>query len=98
MAETPALLRSASLKSTEPAVLLEKITERFIRQFLKVFHLVVAEKFKLPQGLLVDLHAFARHTLVLFQVPRWRHFSQASIFRPGKSIGVIDGMASIVLS
>src|SRR5271156_3566748 len=52
------------------AVLLEKIAERLVRQLLKILHLVMAEKVKLPPGLLVELHAFARHRLALFQVPR----------------------------
>jgi hypothetical protein len=43
------------------AVLLEEIAERLIRKFLKVLHLVVAEKVELPPGRFVELHTLARH-------------------------------------
>ena len=35
-----------------PAVLLQQVAKRFVREFLKIFHLVVAEKIDLPPRLL----------------------------------------------
>jgi hypothetical protein len=43
------------------AVFLQQIAERFVRELLKVFHLVVAEKINLPPRFLIELYAFARH-------------------------------------
>src|SRR5271155_3755358 len=72
------------------AVLLEEIAERFVRQLLKILHLGVAEKIKLAPGLLVELHAFARHPLALFRSwfsgPVMALFCGTSTFWPGKSI------------
>src|SRR5277367_2499769 len=43
------------------AVFFEKIAERLVGEFLEVLHLIAAEKIDLPPGLLVELHALARH-------------------------------------
>jgi len=40
---------------------LQKVAECLIGEFLKILHLVVAEKVNLPPSLLVEQHAFARH-------------------------------------
>src|SRR5580658_4224962 len=42
-------------------VLFEQIAERLVGEFRKVLHLIFAEKIELPPGLLVELHALARH-------------------------------------
>jgi hypothetical protein len=54
VAETPALRRSASFRSTG---------RPFVGQFLKILHLVVAEQVQLLPGLFVDLDTFPRHGL-----------------------------------
>lgn len=43
------------------AVFLEEIAECLVGELLKILHLVVTEKVKLPPRLFVELHALARH-------------------------------------
>jgi hypothetical protein len=66
-----------------PVVFLQQIPKRFIRQFLKVLHLIVAEQVELPQGLFVELHAFTWHCRALARLTAPP--VQASIFRSPKS-------------
>jgi flavin-binding protein dodecin len=63
-------------------VFLQQIAERLVRQFLKVFHLIAAEKVELPPGRFIELHAFAGHG---FPHARRRGGFSASFFRPSKS-------------
>ena len=44
-----------------PAVLFQQISKGLIRKFLKVFHLIAAEKIDLLPGIRVELHALAGH-------------------------------------
>jgi hypothetical protein len=52
-----------------PVVLLQQVAKRFVREFLKVLHLIVAEKIDLPPGRFVELHALARHDLAFSRLP-----------------------------
>jgi len=65
-----------------PIVFLQQIAEGLVRQFLKVLHLIAAEKIELPPGRFIELYAFARHGSPL--APRRSGFS-ASFFRLPKS-------------
>jgi hypothetical protein len=51
------------LQVDRPVVLLQQVAERLVGEFLKVLHLVMAEKIDLPPRLFVELHAFPRHDL-----------------------------------
>src|ERR1700730_787188 len=67
------------------AVLLEEIAERFVGQFLKVLHLVVAEKVELPPGRFVELHTLARHRSPFFSFGAASQLFEASTFWPRES-------------
>lgn len=69
-----------------PAVLLQQVAKRFVRELLKVLHLVVPEKVDLPPRFFVELHALAGHHSLLsacaavtgVKLPRFRGASKAA--------------------
>jgi hypothetical protein len=52
-----------------PVMLLQQVAKRFVREFLKVLHLIVAEKIDLPPRCFVELHALAWHDLASSRLP-----------------------------
>jgi hypothetical protein len=57
----PALLRSASFKSTGRSVLPKQVGERLVGQFLKRFHLIARKQVKRLPSLVVQLDTLAGH-------------------------------------
>jgi hypothetical protein len=52
-----------------PVMLLQQVAKRFVREFLKVLHLIVAEKIDLSPRCFVELHALAWHDLASSRLP-----------------------------
>jgi len=81
-------------------IFLQQVAERLVREFLKVFHLVVTEKIELPPSLLVELHALARHRMT-FLLPKAPSFQLLSLRRRCPAPGDedrIDASANLDLS
>src|SRR5262249_1405350 len=51
-----------------PVVLFQQIAERFVGEFLKILHLIAAEKIDLSPSLVVELHPLTGHQLAFL----WR--------------------------
>src|ERR1700685_654520 len=81
------------LQVDRPVMLLQQVAKRFVREFLKVLHLIVAEKIDLPPRRFVELHALARHdlassrlpTLPRLKLPFFPAASKADLIVPGPS-------------